>query len=316
MMAEPEPEPPQASASSEPEPTSEPEFTDTVQWILVVIAVIFIIVGTIGNSLVILTIVRMTNRSITEIFLTSLAVADLLVCIACIPLLIVGITVHSGHTGFSYILEQQIFYSSSVASILNLTAVAIDRHDVIMNPMNRKITVKRCKYVLVAVWAISLLVAVVIYFIPSKYEWILLGLFLFTPLYLMIHCYVKVLKKAKESAEKVLSEKSNGGATKKKGRVDKTVRMVVVIVVMFCVSWIPSLIVRFLKYTIDIEDLLLAVLEISSCLVAYGGSSLNFLVYAFMSRKFKNTMMQMFFKRGKVMPFRNTAGLSMLQTDI
>ncbi|XP_033123129.1 QRFP-like peptide receptor [Anneissia japonica] len=312
---EPEPEPdPEAqltsvNASSFVEPYPEPEFSHSVQSILVVVAVIFMLIGTLGNALVILTLVRMKNRTITEVFLTSLAFADLFVCVVCIPLLIVGITVHSGHTGFSYIVEQQVFYSSSVASILNLTAVAVDRHDVIINPMNRRITTTRCKYVLVAVWGISLSAAIIIYFIPAQYECILLAVFLFLPLYIMIHCYVKVLKKAKAASEK-LTQNKKGDAAQKGGSVDKTVRMVVIIVVMFCVSWIPSLITRTLKYTIHMEEMHLSILEITSCLVAYGGSAINFLVYAFMSRRFKYALMQMLGVKtycNKVMPSTKSA---------
>ena len=111
----------------------------------------------------------------TDIFLVSLAVADLLVCLICSPLLVVGILVHSGHTGVSYKVEQFLFYFSSAASIFNLTAIALDRYDAVLHPMSRRLTLQRCRPVLLGIWALSAAIAVVIHFMPSQYEFIVLA---------------------------------------------------------------------------------------------------------------------------------------------
>ncbi|XP_071808777.1 galanin receptor type 1-like [Asterias amurensis] len=298
LSAFPEPE----NGSSEPIPEAEPSFGPCVQGVLVSLAVLIIIVGSVGNMLVIIVIGRMrTGRTVTEIFLTSLAVADLTVCMICSPLLVVGIIVHSGHTGASYQVEQFLFYFSSVASIFNLMVIALDRHDAILHPMSRRFTLQRCKPLLCFVWLLSASIAVIIHFIPQNFEVIVLAICFVFPFAAMIISYTRILRVAKAAARKAAGSDlkettttSSSGQPNKEGKMDKTVKMVVIVVVFFAVSWIPSLISRLLKYVVVMTPEASSFMEVTACLIAYGGSALNFLVYAFMSRRFKVGLSQLF----------------------
>ncbi|XP_038060040.1 galanin receptor type 1-like [Patiria miniata] len=281
------------TGEGEPEPEAEPSFGPCVQGVLVALAVLIIVVGSVGNSLVIIVIGKMrAGRTVTEVFLTSLAVADLLVCMVCSPLLVVGILVHSGHTGVSYRVEQFLFYFSSVASIFNLTAIALDRYDAVLHPMSRRLTLQRCRPVLVLIWALSAAVAVVIYFMPSEYEFIVLAICFAFPFAAMVISYARILSAAKAAERRAAGNKESSRTNTSK--TDKTVKMVIIVVVVFAVSWIPSLISRLLKYVVQMTPEELSVMEVTACLIAYGGSALNFLVYAFMSRRFKIGMSQLF----------------------
>ncbi|XP_022087559.1 substance-K receptor-like isoform X2 [Acanthaster planci] len=233
------------------------------------------------------------GRTVTDVFLTSLAVADLLVCIICSPLLVVGILVHSGHTGVSYNVEQFLFYFSSAASIFNLTAIALDRHDAVLHPMSRRLTLPRCRPVLAGVWALSAAVAVVVYFMPAQFEFIVLALCFAFPFVAMVISYARILRVAK-AAERRAASHQGGSSGKDGSKTDKTVKMVVIVVAVFTVSWIPSLISRLLKYVVTMTPDEKSVMEVTACLIAYGGSALNFLVYAFMSRRFKIGLAQLF----------------------
>ncbi|XP_071483628.1 QRFP-like peptide receptor [Diadema antillarum] len=284
-----------AEASAGPEPLAEPTMGMCAQVILSLLAAVILLVGCVGNVLVIVVIMRMkVDRTVTELFLVSLAVADLFVCLICTPLIIVGITVHQGHTGVSYSVEQVMFYFSSVASILSLTAIALDRHDAVIHPMSRRLNVHRSKQVIVLLWAVSSGVALTIYFIPPQYEFGVLAVFFVVPFVFMVACYYRILKVARMAAERAKQGnpdvKKNAKSTV---RQDKTLQMVIVVLVVFVISWVPSLISRLLKYTVDLTPGELANMEVTACLIAYAGSALNFVVYAFMSRKFQRGLMQL-----------------------
>ena len=68
--------------------------------------------------------------------------------------------------------------------------------------------------------------------------------------------------------------------------------MVIIVVVVFIVSWIPSIISRLLKYVAECSQAAMASMEVSACLIAYAGSALNFVVYACMSRRFQVGLME------------------------
>ncbi|XP_054773167.2 galanin receptor type 1-like [Lytechinus pictus] len=281
---------PFAEISSEPVAEPEPTMNFCVQVILALIAAIILVVGTVGNALVIAVISRMrADRTVTELFLLSLAIADVFVCVICTPLIIVGITVQQGHTGVSYIVEQVMFYFSSVASILSLSAIALDRHDAVIHPMSRRLNIQRSKQVLVVIWLISSAAAVTIFFIPQKYEFAVLAVFFIVPLVFMVACYYRIVRVARQAASRVrkASEAGMRKTTKSPPRMDKTLRMVIVVLVIFVISWLPSLISRLLKYTMPMTAGQKATMEVTACLIAYAGSALNFVVYAFMSRKFQ-----------------------------
>ncbi|KAJ8022615.1 Growth hormone secretagogue receptor type 1 [Holothuria leucospilota] len=274
------------TAIPEPEAEPEPHLGTCFQVTTTTIAALVITVGTIGNILVVLVVARMSiGRTVTDIFLASLAVADLLVCLACTPLLIVGVLRLNGHTGIHFKVEQILFYFSSVASILNLTAISIDRYDAVINATKRRLTTTIAYQLLVIIWATSALVALIIFLIPPKTEFGVLALVFVAPFITMVCIYRATLKKTRQVAKVATA----GSKKSLSYRMDKTVRMVIIILVVFVVSWVPSLISRLLKYVLahKASATSLSRMEVAACLIAYTGSALNFLVYAVMSRKFK-----------------------------
>ncbi|XP_077999688.1 somatostatin receptor type 2-like [Glandiceps talaboti] len=267
---------------------AEPAMDIGVQTVLATIAIIIIIIGVIGNSLVVIVMKKIkSGRTITDIFLISLAVADLLVCFTCVPLLVVGIITNAGHTGVSYQLEQLLFYFSTMASVLNLTIVAIDRHDAILNPMSRKITTTRSKVILFIIWSISVVVAVVVFIIPSQFEITVLLPCLAIPVTIMCVCYYRIIKKVNQT------RKMANRSAKKDVKKDKTARMVFIVIVIFIISWIPSLLSRFLKYSTAMSPSAMSHLEVSACLLAYSASALNFIIYTCMSFRFRRNALRL-----------------------
>ena len=96
---------------------------------LIIIYSCVFLVGVIGNSLVIFAIVgSKKTKSITFLFMISLAGADLLFLLVCIPLDTLGMLL--GHwAGGRLFCKLSAFVSmlSAVASILNLTIISVER---------------------------------------------------------------------------------------------------------------------------------------------------------------------------------------------
>ncbi|KAK6989865.1 growth hormone secretagogue receptor type 1, partial [Biomphalaria glabrata] len=126
-----------------------------------------LIVGVIGNLLVIAAVARDRRlRSITNIFLTSLACADLTLLCFCVP--VKCIAFFSFSWAFGYFLCKAVHYLQIVAmicSVMTLTVMSIERNIAIMSPLRSKriCTRRRARVVVVLLWAGSIVLALPIF---------------------------------------------------------------------------------------------------------------------------------------------------------
>ncbi|XP_063431072.1 allatostatin-A receptor-like [Mytilus trossulus] len=117
------------------------------------------LVGLIGNALVIFAVFGdRKSRSVTKNFMVSLAVADILFLLVCVPYQTVGYTINNWSLG-SVICKLVGFVEmlTAMASILNLSSVSVERFIVIVLPMKsrRWCTVGNTKKILIAVWVVA-----------------------------------------------------------------------------------------------------------------------------------------------------------------
>ncbi|KAG0413435.1 hypothetical protein HPB47_009419 [Ixodes persulcatus] len=133
--------------------------------ILTVVVLSAIVAGTVfGNVLVVLAIFTYRPlRSVQNMFIVSLAVADIAVALLVMPLnvaySILGRWVFGLHTCKLWLTCDVL---CCTASILNLCAIALDRYWAIHDPINyaQKRTLRRVLLSIVLVWAISALISV------------------------------------------------------------------------------------------------------------------------------------------------------------
>ncbi|CAN7937104.1 unnamed protein product [Ixodes hexagonus] len=148
--------------------TLDTEYSSAVSLPEAVITVIIlsaIVTGTVfGNVLVILAIFTYRPlRSVQNMFIVSLAVADIAVALLVMPLnvaySILGRWVFGLHTCKLWLTCDVL---CCTASILNLCAIALDRYWAIHDPINyaQKRTLRRVLLSIVLVWAISALISV------------------------------------------------------------------------------------------------------------------------------------------------------------
>ncbi|KAG8183833.1 hypothetical protein JTE90_025716 [Oedothorax gibbosus] len=140
--------------------------------IVVTHAIVFL-VGIIGNTVVIVTWAgSKPTRSPTCTFLVSLAVADLILLVLYVPLETLGYFVITWDTGGRVCkLSSYVETLSGMASVLNLTAVSIERFLVIAYPIvaRRYCTVTTCRRGLCIVWGLALAFALPVYFTKQVY---------------------------------------------------------------------------------------------------------------------------------------------------
>ncbi|XP_032786964.2 C-X-C chemokine receptor type 4 [Daphnia magna] len=128
---------------------------------IVLTHVITFVIGLAGNIVVISTMSRgHGERSVTSMFLVSLAVADLLLVAVSAPLETMGYFLNPWTKGGRLCqLQYYVEMLSAVASVLNLTAVSLERYLVIVYPMKSRsfCTLHNCRRALIAVWIFALL---------------------------------------------------------------------------------------------------------------------------------------------------------------
>ncbi|XP_055338019.1 galanin receptor 2a-like isoform X2 [Paramacrobiotus metropolitanus] len=127
------------------------------------------ILGSIGNLLVIWAMQRNRgSRTVTAMFLVSLAVADILLLLSA-PVDVASYfvrTVEGGNLSCKLVAFCRLLIAFS--TVLNLMAITMERYLVIVYPMKSRqlSTVKSCKRTLFAVWVLSIFLAS-----PSLYTW-------------------------------------------------------------------------------------------------------------------------------------------------
>ncbi|XP_022236286.1 allatostatin-A receptor-like [Limulus polyphemus] len=274
---------------------------------------IIVIVGLIGNSLVVVVVIfNPPMRSTTNLLIINLAVADLLFIIFCVPF-----------TAWDYALPywpfgdiwcrivQYLVIVCAYASIYTLVLMSLDRFMAVVHPItSMSIRIEKNAYIAITVtWSLILLACLpalsahgeVSYNVGSNrysmcvflqegfsYPAYQISFFLSSyvvPLVLIFCLYLLMLKRLWFHVG--LGGKASAESHKSKKRIT---RMVVVVVVIFAVCWFPIQIVLLLK-SLDQYQMKLrperVVFQVVSHILAYMNSCVNPILYAFLSDNFR-----------------------------
>ncbi|XP_036179561.1 galanin receptor type 1 [Myotis myotis] len=284
---------------------------------LVVFGLIFAL-GVLGNSLVITVMARSKPgkpRSTTNLFILNLSIADLAYLLFCIPF---QATVYALPTwvlgAFICKFTHYFFTVSMLVSIFTLVAMSVDRYVAIVHS-RRSSSLRVSRNALLGmglIWALSIAMASPVAYYQRLFhresdngnltfcwdQWpdqrhkkaYVVCTFIFgylLPLLLICFCYAKVLNHLHKNL-KNMSKKSE--ASKK-----KTAQTVLVVVVVFGISWLPHhvihLWVEFGVFPLTPASFLFRI--VAHCL-AYSNSSVNPIIYAFLSENFRKAYKQVF----------------------
>lgn len=143
-----------------------------LKWVRVVFYCIISIVGAVGNTLVILAYRNPRMRSVTNLFIANLGVADLTVTLINVPMTVTYPTLEYWPLGLvlckaiPFILGVTIF-----SSVGTLMAIAADRYRAIVHPLLPRIRTRHAIMIIAAIWIVALIypIPLIIYqkYIPS-----------------------------------------------------------------------------------------------------------------------------------------------------
>lgn len=131
----------------------------------VAIFAITFILGIIGNCLILVAVIRHTHvkNSPVNVFLASLASADLLLILVCLPLKVAKLFSYTWTMGeFSCKLLYYMQSISGICSVLNLTALSIERYYVIVHPLKAQYlcTISKAKKTILLTWLSAFILAI------------------------------------------------------------------------------------------------------------------------------------------------------------
>ncbi|XP_035264485.1 neuropeptide Y receptor Y7 [Anguilla anguilla] len=290
-----------------------------VQVALIIAYSLIILLGLVGNSLVIHMIVCYRNmRTVTNFFIANLALADLMVDSLCLPFTLVYTLLDEWK--FGAVLCHLVPYAQALSvhvSILTLTVIALERHRCIVFHMGQRLSRKASFIIIAVTWAaaavlagplaifreyrhveipaINLRIAVCSEKWPHAtnrdgiiYSLSMLLLQYVLPLGVISYAYARIWVKLKNHVSPCSRSDSLH-------RRRKTTKMLALVVVVFAVCWLPF---HAFQLASDL-DLVLKLKEYKLLytlfhIVAMCSTFANPLLYGWMNKNYRNGFIMFF----------------------
>ncbi|XP_046737593.1 neuropeptide SIFamide receptor [Diprion similis] len=280
------------------------------------------VIGLIGNSFVIAVVYRSPRmRTVTNFFIVNLAVADILVIVFCLPATLMSNIFVPWVLGWWMCKTVPYIQGVSVAaSVYSLVAVSLDRFLAIWWPLKCQITKRRARMMIVVIWFIGLTatlpwllffdLVVIFNYAPDVQlcleVWpepldgslfFLIGnlmLCYVLPMILISMCYVLIWIKVWKRHIPNDTKDAQMERIQQKSKV-KVVKMLVVVVILFVLSWLPLYIIfARIKLGGQIDEWEEEILQIATPIAQWLGSSnscINPVLYAFFNKKYRRGFM-------------------------
>ena len=257
----------------------------------------------VGNGVVLWLITKNRSlRTISNLFLSSLAAADLLVGFVMQPVWIsIRYTAYNVDRVQTYGKAiDYLWIHTTVATTFNLCCVTLDRHIAIFHPLRYEdiLTYTRCYVLIATVWFLSLvlpcsrfLVEDVVGLSALYISFTILTVLI--PMMIIILCSIRILKAASLQSRRIsVHTLQNQDAVKGRKKNFKAAMTISIVVGLFVVCWLPSLITSLVhhfsgKFTFT---KLWAPVEA----VAFTSSAINPWVYCLRNEEFNEALTRTF----------------------
>ncbi|CAO2605163.1 Pyroglutamylated RF-amide peptide receptor [Lemmus lemmus] len=303
-----------------------PQLPARVRLALLLVGLIIFALALFGNALVVYVVTRSkAMRTVTNIFICSLALSDLLIVFFCMPVTMLQ-NVSDTWLGGAFICKMVPFVQCTaiVTEILTMTCIALERHQGLVHPfkMKRQYTNQRAFTMLGMVWLVAIIIGSPMWHVQRlevKYdflyekehiccleEWsspthqkiyttfILVTLFLL-PLLLLLVLYGKIgyelwIKKrvGDGSALQTLHGREMFKIARRKKRA---VIMMVTVVALFAVCWAPfhvfHMIIEYSNFEKEYDEVTIKMIFAIVQIIGFFNSICNPIVYALMNENFK-----------------------------
>ncbi|XP_049859975.1 prolactin-releasing peptide receptor-like [Schistocerca gregaria] len=238
-----------------------------VQALFCMVYTCIFVLGVFGNVLVCYVVGRnRAMQTVTNLFISNLALSDILLCILCVPF--TPLYTFLGSWIFGSTLCHVVAFAQGTSvyiSTLTLTSIAVDRFFVIVYPFKPRMKLATCAIIISCIWLFSVMVTLPygIYTVlradrrafyceehwPSErvrqvYGGLTATLQFVLPFFIVTFCYVNVSLKLNDRARAKPGSKNSRREEADRDRKRRTNRMLIAMVTIFGVSWMPLTIVN------------------------------------------------------------------------
>ena len=295
--------------------------------LLLWIYLILIIIGSTGNSLVVLSVVRnAAMRTPRNLFILNLAISDLLLCTVTIPF-----TLYEVVTQYYTLPPAMCPIIGALQAIsiflptLSICAIALDRYYIILYPMKRSLQTKGVFLVILGIWIVSIgLSSPQIIFknvnhhdlqieslnleyiafcneeFPFEYGRFYYSVFIaviqyVTPLLVMSCSYIKIYFRLKQRLSTKVKKKED------QKRSTKTNVLLVSIALIFAISWLPwNVLNLYSDAYMTFDDSTYAILFSCCHMLGMSSACSNPMLYGWLNENFRKEFHDICFcKAGK-----------------
>lgn len=301
---------------------TEPDYKPEAPYIIAGMAteIPIAIAATFGNALVIWAVYYNKRlRSVTNYYIVSLAIADMMVGMFAIPF---SLATNAGlpHNNFYACLFTNSFVVAlTQSSIFGLLAVALDRFFAVTRPFKyRRVATSKCAImILLATWVLAFIIGLTPLFgwnmgepehgyciftehIDLRYM-VYFNFFGFVlpPLVMMLFVYVKIFEvvRIQYSAISRTVVGSQDDMSRRRSRLavkeGNAAKLLAIVILLFAISWLPLHIINCISLLwkpVPYPVLLPAII------LSHANSAMNPILYAFSNREFRRTFHKLIFK--------------------
>nr|XP_015194733.1 PREDICTED: prolactin-releasing peptide receptor-like [Lepisosteus oculatus] len=291
---------------------------------------LLVLVACCGNLLLIVLIaINRKLHSTTNFLIGNLALADLVMCLFCVPLTAsYAFELHGWLYGSFMCHFVMLMQSTTVfVAVLSLTAIAVDRYVVVAYPIRRRIGWRCCIYLVGTIWLCSLALSSPAFLHTSYldlsttgytmaiceefwrdqeqqrliYSCFVLLLSYFIPLSAVSISYCAISNHLRKRSMPGAAVAASSNREKWAHKKHKTFRLLLVSVLCFAFSWLPLQVVNLIR-DLDSDFTILGknyinVIQVSCHLVAMSSACYNPFIYASLHDKFRFYLGRYFYPR-------------------
>ncbi|KAJ2944128.1 hypothetical protein O0L34_g18095 [Tuta absoluta] len=293
--------------------THDPIEDKGIQAVFCMAYTIIFVVGIFGNALVCYAVIRnRAMQTVTNLFITNLALSDILLCIFAVPF--TPLYTFLGEWVFGSFLCKIMPYAQGCSvyiSTLTLTSIAIDRFFVIIYPFKPRMKIQTCIGLIIFIWVFSLTVT-----FPYGYYMKLEGKFcneqwptdqirkafggvttimqFVIPFIVMAFCYTCVSIKLNDRLKSRPGSKNSKKEDAERERKRRTNRMLIAMVAIFGLSWLPLNVINISSdfYTFAEHWTYYMVLFFVTHFIAMSSTCYNPFLYAWLNENFRKEFKQ------------------------
>lgn len=296
-----------------------------------IVYTVLIFIGAIGNGLVCLAVARQPKmRTSRNLFIINLAISDLLLCFFTIPFSLVEISTKSWPYGIAMCkLVLALEATSIFVSTLSITAIALDRYQVILHSMNPVDQSHRSSFPhiakLLVIWMIGTLLALPLFLFrtvevhnigikeidPIKYcieKWpITHGRFYYSVFSMLIQYFVPItivsvvytrlcIKLRSRTMRRTSTTQLPNLRNRLQRRARRTNMLLISIALIFCISWLPLNalnVICDLKFPFENDSTFRITFAVCH-MAGMSSSCSNPFLYGWLNQNFRNEFEQIF----------------------